>query len=125
MSVEEDSEVTDNLHRLNNIGSNGQAPVGPRHLTEVRADPNHSTSVFFVFSWRCLDAHQLETAAIHSCMFDVIRRAFRGLALTCPCMSSANRWYIYPLVSLLCRSEADTLAHPAILLRLPSNKICS
>src|SRR6218665_3776162 len=43
MSVEEDSEVTDNLHRHNNIGSNGQAPVGPRHLTEVRrrSKPQH------------------------------------------------------------------------------------
>src|SRR6218665_638121 len=43
VSVEEDSEVTDYLHRLNNIGSNGQAPVGPRHLTEVRrrSKPKH------------------------------------------------------------------------------------
>src|SRR6218665_2507815 len=45
VSVEEDSEVTDNLHRLNNIGSSsGQAPVSPRHLTEVRrrSKPQHA-----------------------------------------------------------------------------------
>ena len=77
VSVEENSEVADNLDRLNNIGSNGQAPVGPRHLTEVRRRSIHSTSVFFVFSWRRLHAHQLEMAAIHSCMFDVIRRVPR------------------------------------------------
>src|SRR6218665_3785240 len=43
VSAKEDTEVTDNLHRLNNIGSNGQAPVDPRHLTEVRrrSKPQH------------------------------------------------------------------------------------
>src|SRR6218665_2282921 len=31
-----DPLTADNLHRLKNIGSNGQAPVGTHHLTEVR-----------------------------------------------------------------------------------------
>ena len=38
-----DPLTADNLHRLKNIGSNGQAPVGTRHLTEVhrRSKPQH------------------------------------------------------------------------------------
>src|SRR6218665_906579 len=80
------------------------------------ADPNHSTSVFFVFSWRRLDAHQLERAAIHSCMFDVIRHAFRGLTLTSPCMSSANRWYITRLNSTPVDSEdASDVLQPTVI----------
>ena len=38
----------------------------------------------FVFNWRRLDAHQLQKMALHSCMFDAIWLAFRGLSLVCP-----------------------------------------
>ena len=77
-------------------------------LRKFANDPNQSTSIFFVFSWRRLDAHQLEAAAIHSCMFNVIRREFRGLALMCPCMSAhdwrPNSWvYRIPIIDLLLR----------------------